>query len=432
MAGMDRMTIAEVVREVLRDEHADVIRESVRAVAQELMEAEISELIGAERGERTEDRATHRNGYRPRRWDTRAGEIELQIPKIRQGSYFPIFLQPRKRSEQALVSVVQQAYVCGVSTRRVDQLVESLGLRISKSEVSRIAGLLDEQVQAFRERPLEGRYPYVFVDAKIEKVRAGGRVARKCVVVAHAVHETGPREIIGLDVGEAETEAFWTEFLRSLVARGLVGVQLAISDAHPGLEGRDRQGPRLAVAALHRALPARPQGPLPQRPARRARRPDPPALHRRRWRRGAPAPGRRDQPARAAAAEDRTAARGGRRRRPGVLRVPGRALAQAALDQPAGALQPRDRPPHRRRRHLPRRPLRDPPRLDARHRSQRRMARRAQLHQPWLDGHSLRDTDRYISLFQIRTGGRRARRSVSTNVFTDEMSAGSLTPRPGT
>jgi putative transposase len=184
MAGMDRMTILEVVREVLRDEHGDVIRESVRAVAQEIMEAEVSELIGAERGERTEDRATHRNGYRPRRWDTRVGEIELQIPKIRQGSYFPSFLQPRKRSEQALVSVVQQAYVCGVSTRRVDQLVESLGLRISRSEVSRIAGQLDEQVQAVRQRALEGRYPYVFVDAKIEKVRDGGRVARKCVVIA--------------------------------------------------------------------------------------------------------------------------------------------------------------------------------------------------------------------------------------------------------
>ena len=236
MAGRDRMTIEEVVRQVLRDEHADVIRESVRAVAQELMQAEVSELIGAEHGERSEDRATHRNGYRPRRWDTRAGEIDTQIPKLRQGSYFPSFLQPRKRSEQALVSVVQQAYVCGVSTRRVDQLVESLGLRISKSEVSRIAGLLDEQVQAFRERPLEGRYPYLFLDAKIEKVRDSGRVQRKCVVIAHAVHETGRREIIGLDVGAAETEAFWREFLRSLVARGLVGVQLAISDAHPGLK----------------------------------------------------------------------------------------------------------------------------------------------------------------------------------------------------
>jgi putative transposase len=133
MAGRDRMTIEEVVRQVLRNEHADVIRKSVRVIAQEMMEAEVSELVGAELGERRpDDRATHRNGYRGRRWDTRAGEIELQIPKIRQGSYFPSFLQPRKRSEQALVSVVQQAYVCGVSTSRVDQLVESLGLRISR------------------------------------------------------------------------------------------------------------------------------------------------------------------------------------------------------------------------------------------------------------------------------------------------------------
>src|SRR3954471_7596706 len=237
MAGQDRMTIEEVVRKVLRDEHADVIRESVKTIARELMEAEVAELIGAELGERRpDDRATHRNGYRARRWGTRGGAIELQIPKLRQGSYFPGFLQPRKRSERALVSVVQQAYVCGVSTRRVDQLVQSLGLRIARSEVSRIAGLLDEQVTAFRERPLEGRYPYLFVDAKIEKVRDGGRVARKCVVIAHAVHETGRREIIGLDVGAAETEAFWTEFLRGLVARGLVGVELAISDAHPGLK----------------------------------------------------------------------------------------------------------------------------------------------------------------------------------------------------
>src|SRR5512135_2483238 len=237
MAGAERMTIEEVVRQVLRDEHADVIRDSVRWVAEQLMESEVSELIGAELGERRpEDRATHRNGYRARRWDTRAGEIELRIPKLRQGSYFPSFLQPRKRSEQALVAVVQQAYVCGVSTRRVDQLVESLGLRVSRSEVSRICAGLDEQVEAFRTRPLEGRYPYLFVDAKVEKVRDGGRVARKCVVIAHAVHESGRREIIGLDVGEAETEAFWREFLRSLVARGLVGVQLAISDAHPGLK----------------------------------------------------------------------------------------------------------------------------------------------------------------------------------------------------
>jgi transposase-like protein len=145
-------------------------------------------------------------------------------------------LEPRRRSEQALLAVVQQAYVCGVSTRRVDQLVESLGLRISKSEVSRICGALDEHVQAFRTRPLERRYPYLFLDAKVEKARDGGRVVNKALVIAHGVHETGRREILGLDVGEAETEAFWTDFLRDLVKRGLVGVQLAISDAHAGLK----------------------------------------------------------------------------------------------------------------------------------------------------------------------------------------------------
>jgi transposase-like protein len=137
---------------------------------------------------------------------------------------------------------VQQAYVCGVSTRRVDQLVESLGLRISKSEVSRICGALDEHVEAFRTRPLEGRYPYVFLDAKVEKVRDGGRVVNKALVIAHGVHETGRREILGLDVGESETDAFWTDFLRSLVKRGLIGVQLAISDAHAGLKAAIARG----------------------------------------------------------------------------------------------------------------------------------------------------------------------------------------------
>jgi putative transposase len=237
VAGKERMAIEEVVRKVLLDEHADVIREAVKAIAAEMMELEVSELIGAGHGERRpHDRATQRNGYRARRWDTRAGEIELQIPKLRQGSYFPGFLEPRRRSEQALLAVVQQAYVCGVSTRRVDQLVESLGLRISRSEVSRVCTALDEHVEAFRGRPLEGRYPYLFLDAKVEKVRDGGRVVAKALIVAHGVHETGRREILSIDVGEAETEAFWCEFLRGLVARGLVGVQLAISDAHAGLK----------------------------------------------------------------------------------------------------------------------------------------------------------------------------------------------------
>jgi putative transposase len=212
------------------------VRESLRWLVQQLMEAEVAELIGAGHGERTEDRATWRNGYRPRRWDTRAGELELRIPKLRQGSYFPSFLEPRRRSEQALLAVIQQAYVCGVSTRRVDQLVESLGLRISRSEVSRICARLDEQVEAFRQRPLEGGYPYLWLDAKVEKVRDGGRVVGKAVVIAYGVHETGRREILGFDVGEAETEAFWREFLKSLIARGLSGVQLVVSDAHEGLK----------------------------------------------------------------------------------------------------------------------------------------------------------------------------------------------------
>jgi transposase-like protein len=237
MAETKRMTADEVVSYLLEGEEGlDFLRESLRWVVQQLMEAEVSELIGAEHGERSEERLTHRNGYRPRRWDTRAGELELAIPKIRRGSYFPSFLEPRRRSEQALVSVIQQAYVCGVSTRKVDQLVESLGLRISRSEVSRVCAGLDEQVEAFRTRPLEGRYPYLWLDAKVEKVRDGGRVVRKCLVIAHAVHESGRREVIGLDCGECETEAFWREFLRGLVKRGLAGVQLVVSDAHEGLK----------------------------------------------------------------------------------------------------------------------------------------------------------------------------------------------------
>jgi putative transposase len=170
MAETKRMTADEVVGYLLEGEGLDVLRESLAWVVQQVMEAEVSELVGAERGERApEERLTHRNGYRTRPWSTRAGELELAIPKIRRGSYFPSFLEPRKRSEQALVSVVQEAYVAGVSTRKVDQVVESLGLRISKSEVSRICQGLDEQVEAFRQRPLEGAYPYLWLDAKVRR-----------------------------------------------------------------------------------------------------------------------------------------------------------------------------------------------------------------------------------------------------------------------
>jgi putative transposase len=236
MAENRRMTAAELVDNLMADEHRDVVRESVAWLCHELMNAEVSAQIGACHGEVAPERTTHRNGYRPRTWDTRAGAVELAIPKLRQGSYFPSFLEPRRRSEQALVAVVQEAYVNGVSTRKVDRLVEQLGISgMSKDRVSRLCRGLDEQVRVFRERPLEGAYPYVWLDGKVEKVRDGGHVRQKCLVIAYAVHETGRREVIGLDVGEAETEAFWREFLRSLRARGLSGVRLCVSDCHEGL-----------------------------------------------------------------------------------------------------------------------------------------------------------------------------------------------------
>jgi transposase-like protein len=236
MAENRRMTAAELVDNLMADEHADVVRESVAWLCHELMSAEVSQQIGAEHGELAPDRVTHRNGYRPRAWDTRAGQIELQIPKLRQGSYFPSFLEPRKRSERALVAVVQEAYVNGVSTRKVDRLVEQLGVQgMSKDQVSRLCRGLDEQVRIFRERPLEGAYPYVWLDGKVERVRERGGVRQKCLVIAYAVHESGRREVIGLDVGESESEAFWREFLRGLRARGLSGVRLCVSDCHEGL-----------------------------------------------------------------------------------------------------------------------------------------------------------------------------------------------------
>ena len=241
MAEGQRMTAArEAVEKMMLCDHADVIRESVAAMVAELIEAEVAEHVGAEHGERAPDRrAAQRNGYRARAWKTRAGEMELAIPKLRSGpAYFPSFLEPRKRSEQALVAVVQEAYVNGVSTRKVERLVEQLGIAaMGKDQVSRLCAALDDQVTAFRQRPLEGaRYPYLWLDAKVERVRERGGVRQKCLVIAYGVHETGRREVIGLDVGESETEAFWREFLRGLRARGLEGVQLCVSDAHEGLK----------------------------------------------------------------------------------------------------------------------------------------------------------------------------------------------------
>jgi transposase-like protein len=238
MAEVPSMTTQEVVEKVMHSEHADFLREAVAMVAAQLMEAEIASEIGAAKGERSAERTAHRNGYRPRPWETRVGEIELLVPRKRSGeAYFPSFLEPRRPCEQAIVACVMEAYVNGVSTRKVDRLVEQLGIHgMSKDRVSALCRSLDERVEAFRNRPLEGDFPYLWLDAKHLKVRDRGHVRSKALVVAYAVHESGRREVIGISIGEVETEAFWAEFLRGLVKRGLAGVRLCVSDHHEGLK----------------------------------------------------------------------------------------------------------------------------------------------------------------------------------------------------
>lgn len=238
MAESKSMTTPEVVAKTLIEEHSDFLRDAVAMVAAEIMEAEISSQIGAGKGQVSDSRTTRRNGYRSRAWETRVGEIELAIPKKRSGeAYFPSFLEPRKRSEQAIVAVVMEAYVNGVSTRKVDRLVEQLGIgSMSKDRVSALCKALDEQVAVFRERPLEDPFPYLWLDAKQLKVRDRGHVYPKALVIAYGVHKSGRREVIGLDIGEIESGAFWAEFLRDLRARGLHGVRLCVSDAHEGLK----------------------------------------------------------------------------------------------------------------------------------------------------------------------------------------------------
>lgn len=231
------IALTEYLHKLGLEHDKDFLQESVRVMSQMLMELEVQTQTGAAKHERTPERKTQRNGYRERVWDTRVGEIDLRIPKLRTGSYFPSLLEPRRRAEQALLAVVQQAYVEGVSTRKVDELVQALGLSgIDKSQVSRICKGLDEVVQEFRNRPLSGRYPYVWLDATYLKVRQNHRIISQAVVIAIGVNELGEREVLGFALGASETEAFWSEFLRSLVQRGLAGVQLVVSDAHEGLK----------------------------------------------------------------------------------------------------------------------------------------------------------------------------------------------------
>lgn len=220
-----------------KQDQGDFLRTIAEAVLQLIMEADVEGLIGAGRHERAENRTTWRNGYRERTLDTRLGTLNLKVPKLRQGSYFPSFLEARKMSEQALVAVIQEAWIGGVSTRRVDDLVQAMGLSgISKSTVSKLCKDIDERVSEFLNRPLTGEWPYVWLDATYLKQRQGGRIVSVAAIIAVAANTEGRREIIGLGVGPSEAETFWMDFLRSLRARGLDGVKLVISDAHTGLK----------------------------------------------------------------------------------------------------------------------------------------------------------------------------------------------------
>ena len=235
----DRMALLETMRKAGTDGDADFLRQSVQVLAEAVMEAEVTELTGVPHGVRDpEHRATQRNGYRERRWDTRAGTVDLSIPRVRDGSYFPSLLEPRRRAERALLAVVQEAYVLGVSTRRVEDLVETLGISgLSRSGVSRICAALDAEVEAFRGRSLEGEaYPYLWLDATYVKVRDGGRVVNMAALIATGVSTAGERRILGLELAAGNDEgSAWPTFIGGLVERGLSGVRLVISDAHPGL-----------------------------------------------------------------------------------------------------------------------------------------------------------------------------------------------------
>src|SRR3712207_41657 len=415
----DKLPLAELLAE---SGDADFLRGVAEAVLQMLMEADVEGLIGAGRHERTGERLNWRNGFRDRSFDTRLGTLQLRIPKLRQGSYFPPFLEPRKTSEKALVAVIQEAWIGGVSTRRVDELVQALGLSgISKSTVSKLCRDIDERVGAFLDRPLAGEWPYLWLDAAYLRQREGGRIVSMAAIIAVACDAEGRREIVGLHIGPSEAETFWASFLKSLVKRGLKGVKLVVSDAHEGLKaaiarvldatwqrcrvdllkkprlrvpGPSSSGPGLGCAARHclphpaqtlfqqppRPLDAQRAGPCRQGPAvhggRRAA-PSLPAARPGGRTPGLAAGGRPAPPPLAEARQAHGRQRGGRARLHGV---PGPAQDQAAQHEHPGAPEQGGETPRRRRRHLPFRAIHRAADRRRAARGQRRVATAAPLH----------------------------------------------------
>jgi transposase-like protein len=346
----DMMTLRTLLE---KSSDADLLREMIGFTAQRLMALEVEGLTGAAPGERSPDRINQRNGYRDRVWETRAGTVELHIPKLRKGSYFPAFLEPRRMAEKALTAVIQEAYVQGVSTRSVDDLVKAMGMSgISKSQVSRLCEEIDGKVKAFLERPIEGDWPYIWIDATYLKVRRGGRIVSVAAIIAVGVNSDGRREVLGMEIGTSEAEPIWTEFLRQLTRRGLRGVKLVVSDAHEGIKAAvtkvlcatwqrcrvhfmrnalahaGKSGRRVVSAFIATAFAQDCRG-----------------------RHSAVAQGCR--PATPQAAEARQLPRRGRAGRARLHDRPCRARGQAAQHQPDRAAQRREQTAHRRRRHLP-------------------------------------------------------------------------------